>query len=63
MFAYECFYKNKRMTVFALRSIDAQEKAAKLFRARKSWEVTVILAAKMQLDCTYAAVTHEPASI
>jgi hypothetical protein len=46
MFTYECFYKNKRTTVTALRSIDAQEKAAKLFKARKNWEVTVVLVEK-----------------
>lgn len=46
MFTYECFYKNKRLTVQALRSFDAQEKAAKLFKARKPWEVTVVLAEK-----------------
>jgi hypothetical protein len=44
MFNYECFYKGKRMTVQALRSFDAQEKAAKLFKARKSYEVAVVLA-------------------
>lgn len=63
MFAYECFYKNKRMTVTAFRSIDAQEKAAKLFKARKAWEVTVVLAAKMKLDGTYEEVLLSPASL
>lgn len=46
MFTYECFYKNKRLTVQALRSFDAQEKAAKLFKAKKTWEVAVVLAEK-----------------
>jgi hypothetical protein len=46
MFNYECFYRSKRITVQALRSFDAQEKAAKLFKARKSYEVTVVLADK-----------------
>lgn len=59
MFTYECFYKNKRMTVLALRSIDARDKAAKLFKARKAYEVTVVLAARQ--DGT--PVIHSTASI
>jgi hypothetical protein len=46
MFTYVCFYKGKQITVQALRSFDAQEKAAKLFKARKRYEVTVVLADK-----------------
>lgn len=46
MFNYECFYRGKRLTVQAFRSFDAQEKATLLFRAKKSWEVTVVLADK-----------------
>lgn len=52
MFNYECFYKSKRITIKALCSFDAQEIAAKIFKA-KSWrEVTVILsgAADKQFD-------------
>jgi hypothetical protein len=59
MFTYECFYKNKRMTVLAPRSIDAREKAAKLFKARKEYEVTVVLAARPD----GSPVLHSPASI
>lgn len=43
---YECFYKGKRITVQADRTIDAQEKAAVIFKARKRWEVNVVLADK-----------------
>ena len=46
MFTYEAFYKNRRITVQALRSFDAQEKAAAIFKARKRWDVTVVLADK-----------------
>jgi hypothetical protein len=46
MFTYECFYKGKRCTVQAFRSFDAQEKAATIFKARKSYDVTVVLANK-----------------
>lgn len=49
MFTYECFYKNKRISVKALRSFDAQEIAAKIFKAKKRWEVTVVLADR-QID-------------
>jgi len=44
MFGYVAFYRGRRMEVRALRSIDAREIAAKAFRARKQWEVTVVLA-------------------
>lgn len=46
MFTYECFYKNKRITVQAFRSFDAQKIAAEKFKARKAYEITVVLAAK-----------------
>lgn len=44
MFNYVCFYRGKQIVVQALRSFDAQEKAAKIFKARKRYEVTVVLA-------------------
>lgn len=44
MFGYICFYRGKRIEVQALRSFDAQEIAAKIFKAKKSYEVTVVLA-------------------
>lgn len=44
MFTYVCFYRGKQITVQALRSYDAQLEAAKRFKAKKSWEVTVVLA-------------------
>ena len=46
MFTYIAFYRGKQIEVKALRSFDAQEIAAKQFKARKSYEVTVMLAAK-----------------
>ena len=46
MFTYIAFYKGKQITVNALRSFDAQEQAARIFKAKKSYEVTVMLAAK-----------------
>jgi len=58
MFTYIAFYKNKQIEVKALRSYDAQEAAAKIFKARKSYEVTVVLAAKDD-----EPVIHHPAMI
>jgi len=46
MFTYIAFYKGKEITVNALRSFDAQEIASKIFKAKKSYEVTVMLVAK-----------------
>jgi hypothetical protein len=56
MFTYIAFYKGKQIEVKALRSYDAQEAAAKIFKARKSYEVTVMLAAKDD-----EPVVHDPA--
>ena len=58
MFTYIAFYKDKEITVKALRSFDAQEIAAKQFKAKKSYEVTVMLAAKDD-----EPVIHHPATI
>lgn len=57
MFGYVCFYRGKRIEVRALRSFDAQEIAAKIFKAKKSWEVTVVLAEKPNGE----EVVHVPA--
>ena len=44
MNGYVCFYRGKRTEVEANTSFEAQEKAAKFFKAKKSYEVTVVLA-------------------
>jgi hypothetical protein len=46
MFNYLCFYRGKKISVQALRSYDAQVKAAQIFKAKKAYEVTVVLADK-----------------
>ena len=56
MFTYVAFYKGKQITVKALRSYDAQLIAAKILKAKKSYEVTVMLAEKNDVP-----VTHDPA--
>jgi hypothetical protein len=56
MFTYIAFYKGKEITVKALHSFDAQEIASKIFKAKKSYEVTVMLVAKGD-----EPVIHNPA--
>jgi hypothetical protein len=46
MFQYVCFYRGKQCVVEALRSYDAQLAAAKIFKARKAYEIAVVLAGK-----------------
>jgi hypothetical protein len=43
---YIAFYKGKQKEVYADTSLQAQQLAAKEFKAKKSWEVTVVLAEK-----------------
>jgi hypothetical protein len=59
MFGYKCFYKGKTCEVYALRSFDAQEKAAKILKAKKSYDVTVILCEK-HTNNEIEQVTHIP---
>lgn len=47
---YIAFWKNQRHELEATSSYEAQQAAAKHFKAKKSWEVTVML----------ADVTHNP---
>jgi hypothetical protein len=44
MRTYIAFYKGKQITVQADTSYNAQQQAAKLFKAKKSYDVTVMLA-------------------
>jgi hypothetical protein len=46
MNGYVCFYKGKRIEVYADTSYAAQQKAAAMLKAKKSYEVTVVLAEK-----------------
>ena len=41
---YVCFYKDKRIDVEADTMYAAQQKAAAIFKARKSYDVNVVLA-------------------
>ena len=46
MYGYKCFYRNKTIEVYADSSYQAQQKASEEFKAKKSYEVTVILCEK-----------------
>lgn len=55
MNGYKAFYKGKSIEVYANTSYEAQTKAAEQFKARKAYEVTVILCEK-----NGEQVTHTP---
>jgi hypothetical protein len=46
MNGYKAFYKSKTCDVVALTTLEAQEKAAKILKAKKQWEVSVYLCEK-----------------
>ena len=46
MNGYIAFYRGKQVEVYANTTYEAQSKAAAVFKARKSYEVTVMLAEK-----------------
>lgn len=56
MNGYIAFYRGKQIEVQAETSYKAQLKAAELFKARKSYEVTVMLAEKDGEQVTHVAV-------
>lgn len=58
MNTYIAFYKNRQIEVTALTSYAAQQVAAKQFKARKSYEVTVVI-----VESDGEVVTHSTASI
>lgn len=55
MNGYKAFYKNKQCEVEANSSYEAQKKAAVIFKAKKTHEVTVVLCEK-----DGEQVTHKP---
>lgn len=46
MNGYVAFYKGKKMDVYAESSFGAQQKAAAAFKAKRSYDVTIVLAEK-----------------
>jgi hypothetical protein len=52
---YKAFYRGKSIEVWALSSYAAQQQAAAQFRARKPYEVTVVLCQRVD----GSTVTHQ----
>jgi hypothetical protein len=46
MNGYIAFYRGKKMEVYAATSLEARDKAASAFKARKAYDVTVMLCEK-----------------
>lgn len=57
MNGYKAFYKGKELEVYADSSYQAQLKAAQLFKAKKSYDVSVILCERAD----GSVVTHSTA--
>lgn len=55
MNTYKAFYKGKTCEVQAKVSYEAQIKAAQQFKAKKSYDVTVMLVAKDGKEVTHSA--------
>lgn len=58
MNGYKAFYKGKSVDVYADTSYRAQLDAAKLFKAKKSYQVTVVLCEKEGNE-----IIHDPSII
>ena len=58
MNGYKAFFKGKSIEVYANTSYEAQQIAAKQFKAKKSYDVTVVLCEKAG-----GQVTHSTSSI
>jgi hypothetical protein len=58
MNGYKVFYRGKSAEVQAITSFEAQIAGAKLLKARRSYEVTVVLCEKDS-----APVIHDPAQV
>lgn len=53
---YICFFKNKKLEVYAKTTIEARDKAASIFKAKKAYEVTAVLAEKGGEPVVHTAV-------
>lgn len=54
MNGYLAFYKGKKIEIYADTSYEAQKKAALAFRARKQYDVTVVLCEKESVQVAHA---------
>ena len=57
MNGYKAFYKGKQIDVYASTSYEAQTKASKEFKAKKSYEVDVYLCEKEGKQVTHSTTT------
>jgi hypothetical protein len=60
---YIAFYKSKKVEVYADTTYEAQQLAAQHFKARKSYDVTVMLAEKNGQPVTHSTTTLASSSI
>lgn len=56
MNGYVCFWRGKRIEVFASTLLEARDKAAKIFKAKKAYDVTAVLAVKDGQPVVHTAV-------
>ena len=56
MNGYKAFYKGKSIDVYAETSHKAQQEAARIFKAKKEYQVTVILCEKSGEQITHVPV-------
>ena len=54
MNGYKAFYKGKSIEVYANTSYEAQKKAAEIFKARKTYQVTVVICEKDGQQVTHS---------
>ena len=59
MNGYKAFWRGRSIEVYAMTSLEAQRKASEQFKAKKSYEVTVILCERANGE----TVTHSTASV
>jgi hypothetical protein len=51
---YVCFYKQKRTEVYASTLVEARDKAAAFFKAKKAYDVTAVLAEKAGVQVVHS---------
>jgi hypothetical protein len=54
MNGYVCFYRGKRIEVHAATPYEAQQKAAAAFKAKKHYDIAVVLAEKDGQQVTHS---------
>lgn len=52
---YHAFYKGQKKEITAETSLKAQTLAAQLWKAKKSWEVTVVIVSKEEDEIVHVA--------